>query len=118
MATRSGSFTQLLVPDLLRVYQAERDASVDFAIGMIEGRAEQMGWVRKQEDKWALIGPVMCLRETAKALLVKFKDGDLWSETWVPKSMLHPEENEVAGTGHQGFLVIPEWLAREKGWIE
>lgn len=112
MATRVGSFAQLLAPDLRRIFIDEVSAQIDFEIGKLEGRAEQMGWVRKQEDKWVLVGPCMCIRETAKALLIRFEK----QETWVPKSMLHPEENEIEGTGHQGFLVLPEWLAKEKGW--
>lgn len=51
------------------------------------------------------------LKETDKALLVKLETGD---EMWIPKSQIH-DNSEVWKSGHVGKLVIPEWLATEKG---
>jgi len=102
------SFTDLLISELMKVHREEPqlyDAD--------EQRAVYMGWRRDDEHKWALIGPVACVRETAKALLVKFER----AEEWVPKFMLHEDENEIEHEGDIGILVIPEWLAKEKGWL-
>lgn len=53
-----------------------------------------------------------CLRETDKALLIEAEG----SEFWVPKSQVH-DDSEVfdAGKHATGVLVIPRWLAEEKG---
>ena len=91
MPVNSLSFTQLLAADLQRLYDMRF----------------------RKEPTWALIGPVVCIKETERALLVRFEG----TETWVPKSQLHEEENEVNEAGDMGMLVIPEWLAAEKGWL-
>lgn len=68
--------------------------------------------------KWALIGPVRCTYTTPKALLVRLDDVHPDEVgTWIPRSQLHPEENEINKQGDTGMLVIPEWLAKEKGWL-
>ena len=67
----------------------------------------------KASHGWALVGPVTCVRESVRAVCVRF-DG---SETWVPRSQLHATENEIKQQGDQGMLILPLWLAQEKGWI-
>lgn len=69
---------------------------------------------RNELINWVLIGPVTALRQSAskKALLIKF--GTM--EEWIPKSVIHPTEGDVHQPHEQGALVLPEWLAKEKGW--
>lgn len=64
--------------------------------------------------EWVAIGPVVvcAISPSKKALKIKFED----SLQWVPVSQLHPTENEVKNLGEMGMLVIPDWLAKEKGW--
>lgn len=50
------------------------------------------------------------LKETEAAILIDV-DGD---EIWIPKSQIH-EDSQVRELGDRGELVIPEWLAIEKG---
>lgn len=70
--------------------------------------------MKNNPDNWVLIGPdVICVRETDKALLVKFEN----KEAWVPKSQLHPEENEIRESGDMGMLVVRRWIAEQKGWF-
>lgn len=49
--------------------------------------------------------------ETAKAILVS-DDGDLQRAVWIAKSQC---EIEAKGAYHE--LTLPEWLAKEKGFI-
>ena len=51
--------------------------------------------------------------ETYLAILCLFESGD---ELWIPKSQIH-DDSEVYAKDHSGELVIPEWLAEEKGLI-
>jgi hypothetical protein len=50
--------------------------------------------------------------ETDKAIMFS-KDGE---EFWIPKSKIS-EDSEVEGLGDSGTLVIPWWLAEEKGLV-
>lgn len=79
---------------------------------------------KKKRDDWVLVAEAKCIRETDKAILVRVpparvlgKKGLTYipTEVWIPKSQLHPTENEVAKLGDEGFLVIPEWIVKEKG---
>lgn len=51
-------------------------------------------------------------RETELALLCVI-DEEL---VWIPKSQIH-DDSEVYRKGTEGTLVIPEWLALDKGII-
>lgn len=57
---------------------------------------------------------VEVLAETARALLVVLEDGD-GEKVWVPKSQLKTGTG-VENPGDKGDLVVPRWLAVEKGW--
>lgn len=79
---------------------------------------------KPKAPEWVLVGDAECIRETERALCVRVPrtmdpKADplhrLKMEIWVPKSQLHQVENEIRKTGDKGFLVIPEWLAKEKG---
>lgn len=95
-----------------RLAEAHQRAQEYYAARAFEGVMKRAG------GPWALVGPVKCIRETSKAILVYLTEGDdEFVSHWIPKSQLHPDENEVEGTGHTGMLVIPEWLAKEKGWL-
>ncbi len=61
-------------------------------------------------DNEVQIEDAECVRETDKALLVQV-DG---LEVWIPKSQLR-DGTELKERGDVGLLVIPEWLAEEKG---
>lgn len=66
---------------------------------------------------WALIAGCEVIAETAAALRVRvhaIPPDRSAVDAWVPKSLLHKTENEIKRRGDTGFLVIPEWLAREK----
>lgn len=54
------------------------------------------------------MGKGTCTRETAKAVLVKFKDG----ERWIPKSVLH-DDSEVFDSQENstGKVVVAQWWA-------
>lgn len=58
----------------------------------------------------AYIEDVVAVRETELALLVVVNG----EETWIPKSQIK-DESEVNEPGDSGTLVIPEWLADDKG---
>ena len=75
-----------------------------------------MGRVEREADKWFLVGMATCLRTSEKAIMVKLSDG--LENYWIPKSQLHPEENEVREYGDQGMLVCASWVAKEKGWLK
>lgn len=58
---------------------------------------------------------VTVIRKSAKAILVDYEG----VEEWVPFSVIH-DDSEVyheSNVGDVGILVIPEWLAEEKGWM-
>lgn len=82
------------------------------AIPLTPELADLMGY-REQSIKWALVGPVVCVKDTGRALLVKFEG----KETWVPRSQLNKVENEIWHARDEGMLVLPVWLAKEKGWL-
>lgn len=56
---------------------------------------------------------VTVMKTTERALLVRI-EGD--EPVWVPRSQVG-EASEVEVEGDVGLLVVPEWLAREKGWV-
>lgn len=49
-------------------------------------------------------------RATEKAILVVVEGEDIW----IPRSEIH-DDSEVWDEGHDGTLVIPLWLAEQKG---
>lgn len=57
---------------------------------------------------------LFCIAEksTALALLCDFGD----AKVWIPRSQID-EDSEVLETGHKGVMIIPRWLANEKGLI-
>jgi hypothetical protein len=60
----------------------------------------------------AEIEDVEAIRETDAALLCLIAG----REVWIPKSQIH-DDSEVWGEEQEGTLVIPEWLAKEKGLV-
>ena len=62
-------------------------------------------------DRWS--GPARGLRksESGKALLVEVDE----QTAWIPQSQID-EDPEVWRPGDTGELVIPQWLAEEKGF--
>jgi hypothetical protein len=52
------------------------------------------------------------IAETDGALLCRI-DGD---DAWIPKSHIH-DDSEVYEKGHEGTLVISEWIAKQKGLV-
>ena len=60
-------------------------------------------------------GDVYVLRATDKALLMTYEN----ESAWIPMSQIH-DNSEVwkkDQVGETGRLVIPEWLAKQKGWL-
>lgn len=79
---------------------------------------------KKKRDEWVLVGDAECIRSTALALLVRVPYSVTAKlplrpsmEVWIPKSQLHPTENEITKLGDKGFLVIKDWIAKEKGLL-
>lgn len=58
-------------------------------------------------------GEVTVVRETDKALLVRYEGEDIW----IPKSQIHADSEIYSSkqVGETGTLVLPYWLAEEKG---
>lgn len=63
------------------------------------------------------IDEVMVQHVTDKALKCENPEGD---EFWIPKSQIHRESEitEKSKKGDTGILVIPRWLAIEKGLVD
>jgi hypothetical protein len=55
---------------------------------------------------------VTAIRATDSALLVDI-DG---KEVWIPQSMIS-DDSEVYEVGHEGELVVSQWLAEQKGIV-
>ena len=66
-----------------------------------------------RDQRYANLPSVTCIAETEAAILVQIDD----EEVWIPRSQLHPEDNEVREVGDVGELVITEWIAEEKGLV-
>jgi hypothetical protein len=60
----------------------------------------------------AAIENVVALRATEKALLCEV-DGQ---QVWIPQALIS-DDSEVWEPGQEGDLVIPMWLAEEKGLV-
>jgi hypothetical protein len=59
------------------------------------------------------IDDVECLREAGATLVMKVAFG---VEVLIPTSQIHPT-SEVQDVGDEGTLVIPEWLAIDRGLV-
>ena len=57
-------------------------------------------------------GEVECIKETAKAILLKPTDGS--EQYWVPKAVVH-DDSEVYEEGQEGRLVVKAWWAEKEG---
>ncbi len=56
----------------------------------------------------------ICIKNTGQALLVEI-DGE---EVWLPQTLIHIDSEVFdAEDNSAGTLVIPEWLAKEKGLL-
>lgn len=53
-----------------------------------------------------------CLRESEKAVLVRIEGEELW----IPKSQIR-DDSEVYQKDDEGFLVMSEWIAEQKGLL-
>ncbi len=60
-------------------------------------------------------GKAICCRHTKKAMCVEY-EGEY---TWIPHSQLHDDSElwQQSVKGDEGTLVIPRWLANEKGFL-
>lgn len=61
----------------------------------------------------ALIEDAVCIRASGKAILVDV-DG---FEAWIPVSQID-DDSEVFEEGTEGLLIIPQWLAVKKGFVD
>lgn len=61
-------------------------------------------------DKVEVDGAV-CIQETGAAILVETEHG----QTWLPKSQID-DDSEVFEKGHEGKLIVSQWIAEAKGW--
>ena len=61
------------------------------------------------------LGKATCIRETDKAILVEFANGD---ETWIPKSQIHDDSEVYDSRIHSsGKLVVKTWFAEKNGLV-
>lgn len=70
--------------------------------------------------KYGLVGPVVCVKETDKAVCIEYGEPGYYKPIntyWIPKSQLHPDENEILHKGDTGVLVAVEWVLQEKGLL-
>ena len=71
----------------------------------------------RPDDKTVAIDDVVCIRETAKAILIQpvdeRMDEDKRPSLWIPKSQIHPS-SAVNILGDVGVLVISEWIFKAK----
>lgn len=58
-----------------------------------------------------LMGEVLVVRTTDKALLVEIDE----DEVWIPKSVIH-EDSDVRDNGDEGDLVVQLWWAEANGY--
>jgi len=63
-------------------------------------------------DKVEFLNTV-CIKGTEKALLIRFETGE---EEWIPQSQID-DDSEVYAEGDEGTLIIPEWIATERGLV-
>lgn len=62
-------------------------------------------------------GEVECIKETAKAILVRFKDND-GQEMWIPKSVIHDDSEVYDVDEHDtGDLILQTWFAEKEELI-
>lgn len=61
-------------------------------------------------DEPHTMGEGKCIRATAKALLVRIGD----KEVWVPQSVVH-DDSEVFKDGDEGTFVVKLWWAEKNG---
>jgi len=66
----------------------------------------------REKDQNMEFDGATCLRESEKAVLVSVGA----CEVWIPKALIH-DDSEVYKADTSGVLVIPEWLAVEKGLV-
>ncbi len=67
------------------------------------------------------MGRVRVLVERERSLQVEFMDDEtieLVDENpdWIPRSQIH-DNSEAYEYGHDGELVVNEWLAKQRGWL-
>lgn len=71
------------------------------------------GGARDDRSATVSIPNVVALRETAKGLQVRANG----QEVWLAKSQV-PDASEVRFDGDRGTLLLPRWIAEEKGLVE
>lgn len=67
---------------------------------------------RYRESGGVRFDNVRAIKETEAALLCLIEG----KEVWIPKSQI-TDDSEVYEDGHEGILVVTEWIAFEKGLI-
>ena len=75
-------------------------------IGMLPAMGREKG-VRTMEKEIVTIRNTAAVRETERALLVRFDDA---SEHWIPRSQIQPG-SEIAGIDDTGNLIVSQWFA-------
>lgn len=72
--------------------------------------------MRQREQRCVVLEGASAVRETDRALLVEFTEGEHEGrQVWVPKSQIS-DDSEVYDMAHGvGRLVVSEWLARQEG---
>ena len=62
-----------------------------------------------------ILSDVEVIQQTDSAILVEA--GILDDDVWVPNSQVD-DESEVHKMGDSGDLVVSDWFARKKGWLD
>lgn len=65
------------------------------------------------EERHVQFPGVKCFNETARAILVRLRDGE---EAWIPKSTIH-DDSEVYKDDDEGTLIVSRSIAEDKGLV-
>lgn len=66
-----------------------------------------------ERDDVVRVENLVLMRESKKAILVKFDDAPEGSEVWIPRSQV--EETDLADVGDVGYIEVPYWVAEDRG---
>jgi hypothetical protein len=55
-----------------------------------------------------------CVGEVAKAIRVT--NHDTGTTEWFPRSLIE-HDSDIRKTGDKGSLIVPRWIAEDRGWI-
>ena len=96
-------------------YEEGRVGTLSVTKWIVDQWAQEDPAERQKTDRSALVSIPggVALRETAKGLQVRAGDAE---PVWLARSQI-PDESEVRFDGDRGTLLLPRWIAEEKGLV-